>query len=802
MTLLFWLSLALFSVIFFRIAWKRIDKAAWILLVFLPTYLIRFQVGAIPMTLLEWMILMLSLSWLIQRLKNKELSLAKTRPYLPQALLLIFAATLGMFTAPELRAAAGIWKAYFIEPILFFIVLSNIIHTPQQRKNVITALALSLLAPGIFAIIQKFTGVFIPNEFWRAEETRRVTSFYGYPNAFGLYAAPILALIFGFLFTEKKKWNLVLFPPIILIGIASIIFAQSKGALLALFSALVFYIIFFKKLRYTALFTLAFLALILFIFFPFIFSIQGITTVSGGGSLEIRLTQWLETLEMLKTRPILGAGLSGYQKRVEPFHQFQHLEIFLYPHQLLLTFWSETGLLGLIAFLWILFVFFKLLKNAFKKYHDELALPLGGAMTALLVHGLVDVSYFKNDLSVLFWTLLALSTFTPKTPSSITIGIDVNPANKRQRTGVGWYTFHLVESLKIISLRASNHNISFRLYSSFPLKGRLSQLPPKWESRVLRWLALGRRNFWTQIRLSAEMLLNPPDIFFSPGYTLPFLHPKKSYVMIHDIAFMHRPEDYSPSEAKFLQWITRYTLKRAFAVLTPSEYTKKDLIETFQFPAEKIFPVPLAANKAFLSKNIDTSLKDKVKKLYRITSPYIIYIGRLQAKKNISGIIESFAQIHRKAPHFSSLKLVLVGPPNYGWEKAQQIIQKNHLSDAVLLLNYVDQKYLPALLSQAEALIFPSFYEGFGIPILEAQMCGVPVITSNTTSMPEVAGEGALLVDPLNTAEIAQALQEVLTNQEKRNQLIEKGYQNAKNYSWEKTAEITLAYLTKDTSLE
>jgi len=415
------LLILIYFLLFLVLAWRRLDWALYVLIFTLPSYLIRFDVFGVPATLLEGMILILSAVWLIKKLPitNYQLPITSKKFIWPVGLFLI-AATISVFVSPDLRAAAGIWKAYFIEPVLFLLVFVDTIRTKKQVQAVIFALAFSLLAPGAMAIIQKFTGVLIPNPFWQAEATRRVTSVYGYPNAIGLYFAPVVTLLIAV--ATRKAFQLLGTSPLlprqrrsgrvkvgvvsvlIAIGIASIIFAQSKGALLAIFFGLVFYALFWrgKRLFFAGVVIGTVVAVLLL---PQLRSLGGAATVSGGGSLEVRVQQWSEAWAMFGTRPLFGAGLSGYQQAVAPFHEQEHIEIFMYPHNIILNFWSETGLLGLLAFIWIVIVFYK---HSFKLPVTSYQLPVAAAMTTLLVHGLVDVPYFKNDLAVLFWLLVGL----------------------------------------------------------------------------------------------------------------------------------------------------------------------------------------------------------------------------------------------------------------------------------------------------------------------------------------------------------------------------------------------------------
>lgn len=403
--------LAIFFILFTWLTTRRILNGLLLIVAFLPVYLLRFQIFNIPMTVLEGMILITTLIWIIQHRHDwKKVGASTIKGKLPPTpfnrwftatILLLIAATISVFTSDNTQAAMGIWKAYFVEPLLFFSIFISTVKTDADKKQIIWALLLGTLPITIFAIIQKFTGWLIPNPFWQAVETRRVTSFFGYPNAVALYVAPLMPLAI-YLWNRRLAQKILLII-IIITGILAIIFAQSTGAIIALAGTAILFGLANKKTR-----PWTFGAMIIFaiIFFtsplkqPFANEVlfQG---VSG----QLRLNMWGETVEMLKTHPILGAGLANYQTAVRPWHILRWAEIYLYPHNIFITFWSETGLFGLIAFLWLIILFFK--KTIFSR--TVLARVLIASMIIILIHGIVDVPYFKNDLSVIFWTLLGLA---------------------------------------------------------------------------------------------------------------------------------------------------------------------------------------------------------------------------------------------------------------------------------------------------------------------------------------------------------------------------------------------------------
>ncbi len=318
-------------------------------------------------------------------------------------ILFLVAATIAVFVSPNKRAALGIWKAYFVEPIMLFVVLISSVKNRSDLNKIIWGLVLGALPVALLAVIQKFTGWLIPNPFWQAIETRRVTSFFGYPNAVALYLAPIIPLMLFLLFQETKNKIILKIYLIfnILISILAIVFAASTGALVALAATIAIFGLWHKKTRWLMIGLIVATAVLIPLSplrEPFKQEV-----LLGGRSGVVRLNMWVETFEMLQKQPLLGAGLAGYQTAVQPFHILNWAEIYLYPHNLFLNFWTETGLLGLAAFLWLILLIFRTgLGKA------DISPFLLASFLIILIHGLVDVPYFKNDLAVMFWILIGM----------------------------------------------------------------------------------------------------------------------------------------------------------------------------------------------------------------------------------------------------------------------------------------------------------------------------------------------------------------------------------------------------------
>lgn len=428
--------LILFFFAYASLAWRNLLWATAVLLALLPTYLIRFSLGPMPMTALEAMILIL-FAVLVIKLKfsakgESALGGKKEKFNHPLKILenkkwawLIFAwltfAIISLLISPNLRAAAGIFKAYFFEPILFLFVLLSIVKTKKDLEIIFYALGISALYVSAFAIYQKFTGFAIPNPIWQAAETRRVTSFYGYPNAIGLFLAPIIVLYAGWLISKFKILNfkfkktlitnskpLIFQLFVIVLSLAAVIFARSEGAYVGILAGLFFLGVLTKKLRWPTI-VLAIIFVMVIVLVPQFrnYAVEQITFKNDSG--KVRLIMWQETWQMLRSRLFSGAGLAGYQETFAPYHKAKHIEIYLYPHNLFLNFWSELGLGGLLVFLLMMIKFFK---DNIKKFFTSSSLffiTLSAAMITILVHGLVDVVYFKNDLVIFFWFLIGLS---------------------------------------------------------------------------------------------------------------------------------------------------------------------------------------------------------------------------------------------------------------------------------------------------------------------------------------------------------------------------------------------------------
>ena len=366
------------------------------------------------------------------------------------------------------------------------------------------------------------------------------------------------------------------------------------------------------------------------------------------------------------------------------------------------------------------------------------------------------------------------------------IGIDASRANKKSKTGVEWYSYHLIEEFKKI-----DRNNRYFLYTNKPLEGTLAICPANFEEKVLRW-PIPRS--WTIGRLSLEMKFGKeiPDVLFVAAHTLPLFNPKRSVVTVHDLGFEHFPEAYHWADKFYHKLIIHLIKKSATKIIAVSEFTKQDLIKTYKIPSEKIVVVlnGYDNDKYKLLPDSGGLLKEK----YKINFPYVLFVGRLELKKNIPRLIEAFGLFKRKQPELTH-KLVLIGVKGLTFPLIEEQIKKYNLANEIIFPGWIDDADLPIFYNNADLFAFPSLFEGFGIPILEAMACGCPVICSKTTSLPEVAGEAGLMFNPESAEEIAARMEQVLLNLEVQESLRVKGLERVKRFSWRKCAEETLAVL-------
>lgn len=271
-------------------------------------------------------------------------------------------------------------------------------------------------------------------------------------------------------------------------------------------------------------------------------------------------------------------------------------------------------------------------------------------------------------------------------------------------------------------------------------------------------------------------------IFHSPSFvSSPFIK-CPTIMTIHDLNHLKFPEYYTKFHKHYYNYIVKSSALKAKKILTVSEFSKKEIVNWLNCESEKVVVTYNGVDENFKVIKDNGKLVN-IREKYELPQKFVLYIGNLKPHKNISNLIKAIKNINQE------IILVINGKVN---EILDKIIEENHLEREIKFIGYVDDDDLPALYNLAELFVYPSLYEGFGLPPLEAMACGCPVITSNTSSLPEVVGDAGILVNPYDVDEIAKAIDLILSNENLRNELKEKGLEQAKNFSWRKTAEGTL----------
>jgi len=349
------------------------------------------------------------------------------------------------------------------------------------------------------------------------------------------------------------------------------------------------------------------------------------------------------------------------------------------------------------------------------------------------------------------------------------IGLDGSRAFLRQRTGIEEYSYQVIKNLRE-DLKSSQVFLYIRSGQKVDFS-----LPNNWKIKIIKW-----PYFWTQIGLSIELFFHPVNTLFIPAHIVPIIHPKNTIVVIHGLEYEFVPKAYSLWERMYMRWAIKKSCRRAKTIIAVSNNTKKDLVELYNIPGEKIKVIYEGYNRNFQFSifNFQSIFNDKISK------PYLLFVGRLEERKNIIGIIQAFEILKEKykIPH----KLILAGKPGFNYKKIQSYLSNSSYMSEIILTGFVSEEEKQELLKNAEVFLFPTFYEGFGLPILEAQNAGVPVVASIEASIPEVAGEGAIFVDPKKPAEIVEATYKLINDKNFREDLIKKGLENTQRFSWEK----------------
>ncbi len=361
------------------------------------------------------------------------------------------------------------------------------------------------------------------------------------------------------------------------------------------------------------------------------------------------------------------------------------------------------------------------------------------------------------------------------------IAIDYTAA-VQQRAGIGRYTRELVGALLRLEEAREAHR-----YTLFAAAGgrtaSVGEFPPAVRRRFLplndEWVA----RLWHRARLPipVETFTGPIDLFYSPDFVLPPTRPRtRTLLTVHDLSFLRYPDHFVPKLVQYLSRVVPESVRRADRVLADSEATRADLVDLLGTPPEKVEVLYSGVDERFRPEG-EPGERERLRARYGLDRPYVLSVGTIQPRKNYIRLIRAFARLP-----VSGVMLVIAGAR--GWLYEEVLAEAARQAERVRILGFVEDEDLPALYRGASLFVFPSFYEGFGLPVLEAMACGVPVVCSCASSLPEVAGDAALLVDPHDEEGLREAMERALEDEGLRREMTARGRARAAAFTWERAA--------------
>ncbi len=396
----------------------------------------------------------------------------------------------------------------------------------------------------------------------------------------------------------------------------------------------------------------------------------------------------------------------------------------------------------------------------------------------------------------------------------MTIGIDIRVLAKGTKTGIEEYTSNLLSFLLPL-----DKQIKYKLFYNAFNKVKLDYPWLEFDNVELREFKFPNRflDFLTLSlkRPTVDKFLGPIDIFFSPHF-LPasVLKKSKRVITIHDLSFKHHSQFFSFSR-KLWHFLTfpEKQVKKADRIITDSFSTKEDLVKIYGIEPERIDVIYLGIGPEFKPKIKNGPKLKEVKDKYALPDNFVLYFGTIEPRKNLILLIKAFENLKekflkpdletswaglegyatgQKKEIFNDLKLVIAGARGWLYKDILEQVKKSKFKKDIVFTGIINNKDKPYLYNLADVFVYPSFFEGFGFPPLEAMACGAPTIVSNTSSLPEVVGDGAIMIDPYNADELAFAMRRILEDENLRNNLVTKGLKQSKKFNWDKTAKQVL----------
>ncbi|MFH1233600.1 MAG: glycosyltransferase family 1 protein [Patescibacteria group bacterium] len=376
------------------------------------------------------------------------------------------------------------------------------------------------------------------------------------------------------------------------------------------------------------------------------------------------------------------------------------------------------------------------------------------------------------------------------------IGIDIRTLMDARYSGVSEYTFNLIKEI----LKLDNHNEYRLFYNSFNNCPNIPEFSAKnvklvkynYPNKILNYLFF---KFFNYPKIDKDLGV---DVFFMPHINFIGLSDKgKKIITVHDLSFLRNPEFFSLRKNFWHNMVDVSSLLKKFnQIIAVSENTKRDIIELCGIDPEKIKVIYSGisqGHRVIENPNlIEIKKLNEVKQKYNLPDKFILYLGTIEPRKNIKGIIKAYNQLRifdkQENRELQDIKLIIVGGKGWKNKDIYKEQEKSEYKDDIKFLGYIDSEDKVYLYNLASAFVYPSFYEGFGFPLLEAMACGTPVVASYSSSLPEVIGNAGLLVNPYDIADIANGLKQILSNKDLRDKLIKKGLEQANKFKWNKSA--------------
>lgn len=369
------------------------------------------------------------------------------------------------------------------------------------------------------------------------------------------------------------------------------------------------------------------------------------------------------------------------------------------------------------------------------------------------------------------------------------IAVNTRLLRKGKMDGIGWFTFNTLQYIT-----QNNPDVEFHFFFDSGIEKDFVFGPnviPHYLLPPAKHAALNI--IWSEVSVKAKLKSIKPDLYFSPDGMLCLGWQGGQYAVIHDLNFMHHPEFLKYSNRKYYRYYFPKFAKKARRIATVSSYSKTDIAKTFEIANDKIDVVYCGINSFF--KPLDIAEISAIRNQYTSGEPYFLFVGALSPRKNVRGLLQAFELFKKET--LSRYKLVIAGSELYRSGELLDYKKAMTFGEDVIFTGRLSDSALNDIYGAAHTFVFVPFFEGFGIPIIEAMQCHVPVIASNVTSLPEVAGDAALLVDPANINEIKKAMIRICNNDDLRNDLINRGLIQKKLFSWERTADLLWEGISK-----